>query len=58
MMAALARVVHNCQRAANPEHNCHQGNQPGGLHRNVPNAAPEPTGRPNYWGSNEPKLSP
>ena len=57
MMAALARVVHNCQRAADPEHNCNQGNQQGGLHRDLPNAAPEPTGLPNYWGSNEPAVN-
>ena len=57
MMAALARVVHNCQRAADPEHNCNQGNQQGGLHRDLPNAAPEHTGLPNYWGSNEPAVN-
>jgi hypothetical protein len=57
MMAALARLVHNCQHAADAEHNCHQGNQQGGLHRDLPNAAPEPTGLPNYWGSNEPTVN-
>ena len=41
MMAALARFVHNCQRAADAEHNCHQGNQQGGLHRDLLNAPPE-----------------
>jgi hypothetical protein len=57
MMAALARVVHDCQSAADPEHNCHQGNQQGGLHHDLPNVAPELTSLPNYWGSNEPTVN-
>ena len=40
MMAALARVVHNRQGAADPEHNGHENNQQGGLHGDLANAAP------------------
>jgi len=40
VMAALARVVHNRQGAADPEHNGHENNQQGGLHGDLANAAP------------------
>jgi len=46
VMAALARVVHNRQGAADPEHNGHENNQQGGLHGDLANAAPPDLPRP------------
>ncbi len=40
MMAALARVVHNRQGAADPEHNRRENNQQGGLHGDLATAGP------------------
>ena len=39
VMAALARVVHNRQGAADPEHNRRENNQQGGLHCDIATAA-------------------
>ena len=52
-MAALARVVHNRQGAADPERNRRENNQQGGLHGDLANAVPRLTPSSNYRGSNE-----
>ncbi len=58
MMAALARVVHNRQGAADPEHNRRENNQQGGLHGDLATAGPPNLPhRPNYRGSNEPTVN-
>jgi hypothetical protein len=40
VMAALARVVHNREGAADPEHNRRENNQQGGLHGDLATAGP------------------
>ena len=58
MMAALARVVHNRQGAADPEHNRRENNQQGGLHGDLATAGPPNLPRRrNYRGSNEPTVN-
>jgi hypothetical protein len=58
VMAALARVVHNREGAADPEHNRRENNQQGGLHGDLATAGPPNLPRrPNYRGSNEPTVS-
>jgi len=57
-MAALARVVHNRQGAADPERNRRENNQQGGLHGDLAAAGPPNLPRrPNYRGSNEPTVN-
>jgi hypothetical protein len=57
-MAALARVVHNRQGAADPEHNRRENNQQGGLHGDLATAGPPNLPRrQNYRGSNEPTVN-
>ncbi len=57
-MAALARVVHNRQGAADPEHNRRENNQQGGLHSDLATAGPPNLpSRPNYRSSNEPTVN-
>ena len=58
VMAALARVVHNRQGAADPEHNRRENNQQGGLHGDLATAGPPNLPRrSNYRGSNEPTVN-
>ena len=59
MMAALARVVHNRQGAADPERNRRENNQQGALHGDLATAGPPNLlpHRPNYRGSNEPTVN-
>ena len=58
MMAALARVVHNRQGAADPEYNRREHNQQRGLHGDLATAGPPNLPRrPNYRGSNEPTVN-
>ncbi len=58
VMAALARVVHNRQGAADPEHNRRESNQQGGLHGDLATAGPPNLPRrQNYRGSNEPTVN-
>ena len=52
MMAALARVVHNRQRAADPEHDRRQNKQYGGLHRDLATAGPPQPSELLWWQMN------
>ena len=58
VMAHFTGVIHDRQRAADPEHNHGQDDQQGDLHGDLANAGP-PTypGPPNYRGSNEPNVN-
>jgi len=56
--AALARVVHNRQGAADPERNRRENNQQGDLHGDLATAGPPNLPRQaNYRGSNEPTVN-
>ncbi len=58
MMAALARVVHNRQGAADSDDNRRENNQQGGLHGDLATAGPPNLpSRPIYRSSNEPTVN-
>ena len=53
MLAALAGVIHDCQRADGQEHNRSDHNCYGGLHRHLPTANLPPS----FLAENEPTLN-